>query len=47
LFLASDDAGFMTGEILNVDNGFSLNHNYTFSAEVLCSNFRTKKKRRK
>ena len=31
LFLASDDAGFMTGEIIKIDNGYSLNHDLCFS----------------
>lgn len=31
LFLASDDASFMTGEILGVDNGYSLNHDLSFA----------------
>ena len=31
LFLASDDAEFMTGEIIKVDNGYSLNHDLCFS----------------
>ena len=31
LFLASDDAKFITGEIIKVDNGFSLNHDLSFS----------------
>ena len=31
LFLGSDDAGFMTGEIIKIDNGYSLNHNKCFS----------------
>lgn len=31
LFLASDDAKFMTGEILSVDNGYSLNHDLSFA----------------
>ena len=30
LFLASDDAGFMTGEIMTIDNGFELNHDLSF-----------------
>lgn len=33
LFLASDDAGFMTGEIIKIDNGYSLNHDLCFSDE--------------
>ena len=33
LFLASDDAGFMTGEITKIDNGYSLNHDLCFSDE--------------
>lgn len=31
LFLGCDDAGFITGEIIKVDNGYSLNHNKSFS----------------
>ena len=31
LFLASDDAGFITGEIIKIDNGYSLNHDLCFS----------------
>jgi NAD(P)-dependent dehydrogenase (short-subunit alcohol dehydrogenase family) len=31
LFLASEDAKFITGEIIKVDNGFSLNHDLNFS----------------
>ena len=30
LFLASEDAGFMTGEIMTIDNGFGLNHDLSF-----------------
>lgn len=30
LFLASDEAGFMTGEIMTIDNGFELNHDLSF-----------------
>ena len=30
LFLASDEANFMTGEILTIDNGFELNHDLSF-----------------
>ena len=30
LFLASDEAGFMTGEIMTMDNGFELNHDLSF-----------------
>lgn len=33
LFLASDEAAFMTGEIIKVDNGYSLNHDLSFSKE--------------
>ena len=33
LFLASDEAGFMTGEIIKIDNGYSLNHDLCFSDE--------------
>lgn len=31
LFLGSDDARFITGEIIKIDNGYSLNHNKSFS----------------
>lgn len=31
LFLGCDDAGFITGEIIKIDNGYSLNHNKAFS----------------
>lgn len=31
LFLASDDAKFITGEILTIDNGYSLNHDLSFA----------------
>ena len=34
MFLASDEAGFMTGEILQVDDGFGLNHDFNFNAEI-------------
>ena len=30
MFLASEDAGFVTGEIVVVDNGFELNHDLSF-----------------
>jgi Tropinone reductase 1 len=30
LFLASDEASFMTGEIMTIDNGFELNHDLSF-----------------
>ena len=30
MFLASDDAEFITGEIIAVDNGFELNHDLSF-----------------
>ena len=30
LFLASDDASFITGEIIKIDNGYSLNHDMNF-----------------
>ena len=33
LFLASDEAGFMTGEIMIIDNGFELNHDLSFMEE--------------
>ena len=31
LFLASDEAEFMTGEIITIDNGFELNHDLSFT----------------
>ena len=31
LFLGSDDAGFVTGEIIKVDSGYSLNHSKSFT----------------
>ena len=33
LFLASDEAGFMTGEIMTLDNGFELNHDLSFTPD--------------
>ena len=33
LFLASDDADFMTGEIIENDNGYSLNHDFSYSSD--------------
>ena len=30
LFLASNEANFMTGEIVNIDCGFELNHDTSF-----------------
>ena len=30
LFLASKEAGFITGEIVNIDCGFELNHDTSF-----------------
>ena len=33
LFLASDEAGFMTGEIICIDSGFELNHDLSFMEE--------------
>lgn len=33
LFLCSDDAKFITGEILVIDNGYSLNHDLSFSSQ--------------
>lgn len=33
LFLASSDAGFITGEIIKNDNGYSLNHDLSFNDE--------------
>ena len=33
LFLASDDASFITGEIIQVDNGYGLNHDLCFADE--------------
>lgn len=32
LFLASDEANFMTGEIMTIDSGFELNHDLSFQA---------------
>ena len=32
LFLGCDDAEFITGEIIKVDNGYSLNHDNSFGA---------------
>lgn len=31
LFLGSDEARFITGEIMGVDNGYSLNHDLSFA----------------
>ena len=31
LFLGSDDAEFVTGEIIKVDNGYSLNHDNSYA----------------
>ena len=31
IFLASEEAGFMTGEIMTIDNGFELNHDLSFN----------------
>lgn len=31
LFLASEEAKFMTGEIIAIDNGYSLNHDLSFA----------------
>jgi len=28
LFLSSEDAGFVTGEIMSVDGGFTLSHDF-------------------
>ena len=33
LFLASDDAQFITGEIIKIDSGYSLNHDLCFAEE--------------
>ena len=33
IFLASDEAAFMTGEIMTIDNGFELNHDLSFLNE--------------
>jgi enoyl-[acyl-carrier-protein] reductase (NADH) len=35
IFLASDDASFVTGEIITVDNGYSLNHDLSFTQEEI------------
>ena len=37
LFLASDEAGFMTGEIMTLDNGFELNHDLSFIDDRIVS----------
>ena len=34
LFLGSDDAQFVTGEIIQVDNGYSLNHDLCYADEA-------------
>lgn len=34
LFLASSDAQFVTGEIIQIDNGFGLNHDLCFSDDL-------------
>lgn len=34
LFLASDEASFMTGEIMTIDSGFELNHDLSFGKET-------------
>ena len=34
LFLASDDASFVTGEIIENDKGFGLNHDLTFNDDI-------------
>ena len=34
LFLASDEAAFMTGEIMTIDNGFELNHDLSFLNDI-------------
>jgi 3-oxoacyl-[acyl-carrier protein] reductase len=34
LFLASDDASFMTGEIICNDNGYSLNHDLSYNEGI-------------
>ena len=34
LFLASEDAGFITGEIISPDNGYGLNHDLSYNDEV-------------
>ena len=33
LFLASNEANFMTGEILSIDCGFELNHDLSFQLD--------------
>ncbi len=38
LFLASEDAAFITGEIMQVDNGYSLNHDLSFTQEEFTGN---------
>ena len=34
LFLASDDAQFITGEIIQVDNGYGLNHDLCYADDA-------------
>ncbi len=33
MYLASEEAALVTGEIVTVDNGYSLNHDLSFSQE--------------
>ena len=33
LFLASEESKFITGEIITVDNGYSLNHDLSFATD--------------
>jgi hypothetical protein len=36
MYLASDeDSGYVTGEIMTVDNGYSLNHDLSFNQEEI------------
>ncbi len=34
LFLASDQASYITGEIITVDNGYSLNHDLSYNNRI-------------
>ena len=39
LFLASDDAQFVTGEIIQVDNGYGLNHDLCYADDANYAGF--------